>query len=218
MTDHITDDPFATETNADDPFAASEDIKTGGVYVPRPPVEILEGRLIVMVPRSFDKEAKVSDYLQEKGFPAVREEWTIDLVVLNGAPMEYTYRSKKDGTENEYEEKTMKVDTFPFLVPGFKVSWANIIGSLNKLASSPKPFGLGHIRGGYSAKEMRNGKTFDMFADEMKTWEDKVRTSPRSAGEKPRAKWHFVISDDAADRALALSWWNVAKAEGFRVS
>jgi hypothetical protein len=218
MTDHISDDPFAVETNADDPFAASEDVKSGGTFVPRPPVEMLEGRLIVLVPRSFDKEAKVSDYLQSKGFPAVREEWTTDLVILNGAPMEYTYRSKKEGTKDEFEEKTFSIDEFPALIPGFRVSWANIIGSLNKLSAGPKPFGLGRIRAGYSAKEMREGKTFEDFERELSAWEEKVKASPRSAGEKPKAKWHFVISDDAADRKLALEWWKVAQAEGFRVS
>lgn len=217
----VVDDPFATpatdEAAMDDPFATADDVKSSGVFVPRPPVEILENRLLVMVPRSFDKEAKVSDYLRSKGFPETREEWTIDLIVLDGGPMEYTYRSKVQGKENEFEDKTMSVDEFPFTVPGFRVSWANIIGSLNKLDASPRPFGVGRIKGGYSAKEMRNGRTFEEFAQELAAWEEKVKKSPRTAGEKPKAKWHFVIDESDDAMAKARAWWAVARAEGFKV-
>lgn len=219
----VLDDPFATpaadETVMDDPFASADDVKTsGGVFVPRPPIEVLADRLVVLVPRSFDKEAKVSDYLREKyNMAETREEWTIDLIVLDGGTMEYAYRSKVQGKENEFEDKTMTVSEFPFTVPNFKVSWGNIIGTLNKLADGPKPFGLGRVRAGYSAKEMRSGKTFADFAEEMQAWEDRVKKSPRTAGERPKAKWHFEIDESAPARAKAMEWWNVAKAEGFKV-
>ena len=217
MTDVIAD-PFAETAAVDedyDPFASPEDVKASGTFIPRPPIEALEGRTIVIVPRKFDEAAKVSDYLQSKGFPATREEWTVDLVVLNGGTLEYPYRSKIQGTESDYEDKTMTVTEFPFMVPGFKVSWANIIGTVNKLSVLSKPVGIGQIRAGYSAKEMRNGKTFADFAEELAKWELKVKENPRSAGERPKAKWHFVLSSDPQDRALALAWWNQAVSEGY---
>jgi hypothetical protein len=220
MTD-INEDPFATAATVDDgdPFATSEDVKSGGVFIPRPPVDLLAERLIVMVPRKFDPEAKVSDYLRrEYNLPEFREEWTIDLIVLDGGKLEYPYRSKVQGTEDEYEEKTMIVDEFPFTVPNFKVSWANIIGSLNKLAKSPRPFGLGRIRAGYSAADMRKGKTFEGFAAELAAWEEKVTKSPKTAGDRPKAKWHFVLDESPEAVAKARSWWAVAKAEGFKVT
>lgn len=214
-------DPFAAPAavyEEFDPFATSSDVKSNGVFVPRPPIESLAERLIVMVPRSFDAEAKVSEYLQAKGFPETREEWTIDLIVLDGGELSFEYRAKKENTEDEYEPKTMTVTEFPFEVPNFKVSWANMIGTLNKLSASPRPFGLGRIRAGYSAKDMRKGKTFEMFAAEMSEWEEKVRKNPRTAGERPKPKWHFVMDESPQALALARAWWTDAKARGFKVS
>lgn len=221
MTD-IHEDPFATSATTvdeDDPFATSEDVKSGGSFVPRPPIDVLAERLIVLVPRSFDAEAKVSEYLRrEYNLPEFREEWTIDLIVLDGGTMEYPYRSKVQGTESDYEEKTMTVDEFPFTVPNFKVSWANIIGSLNKLAKSPRPFGVGRIRAGYSAADMRKGKTFEDFAAELAAWETKVKADPRKAGDRPKAKWHFVLDESPEALVPARAWWSKARAEGFKIT
>ncbi len=222
MTENLAD-PFATPASVEDdfdPFATSDDVKTGsGVFIPRPPIDGLRDRLSVLVPRSFDKEAKVSDFLRrEYNLPEVREEWTIDLVVLDGGTLEYPYRSKVQGTENEYEDKTWTQDTFPFVVPNFKVSWANIIGTLNKLSASPRPFGLGRVRAGYSAADMRKGKTFAQFREEENAWIEKARKDPAKAGDKPKAKWHFELDESPEARKVALAWWNVAKTEGFKVS
>lgn len=219
MTD-VMDDPFAVDTDENDPFATKDDVKSNGVFVPRPPIDVIAERPIVLVPRSFDKEAKVSEYLRrEFNLPETREEWTIDLVILGTEPMEYEYRSKVQGTEDEFETKTMRIEEFPFVVPNFRVTWANIIGSLNKLSASPRPFGVGRIRGGYSAADMRKGKTFEQFAEELAAWEAKVQKNPKSAGDRPKPKWHFVIEDDNPETmALARAWWAKARAEGFRVN
>ena len=209
-------DPFAENEEDFDPFASPEDVKSSGVFVPRPPIDALEGRTLVIVPRSYDEKAPVSEYLQRTfNLPKEREEWKVDLIVLNGGKLEYTYRSKVQGTESEFEEKIMSVTEFPFMVPNFVISWANIIGTVNRLSKLPNPMGIGSIRGGYSAKEMRNGKTFDDFAAEVAAWEEKVKKNPRTAGDRPKAKWHFVLSTDPADRALAVAWWNQARSEGY---
>lgn len=210
-------DPFAAPTEdglIDDPFATVDEAKSaGGAFVPWPGIEAVADRLVVLVPRSQDKEAKVSEYLQRTySLPPTREEWKVDLIVLDGGDLKYTYRSKKEGTESEYEEKEFEVPAsdLPFLVPGWKVSWGNIMGVLNKLHGGPRPFALGRIRAGYSIKEMRLGKTFEGFKHEREAF----YASPRGKKE-PRAVWHFVVSDEAADRTLALAWWNEARANGF---
>lgn len=219
----VMDDPFAAPSGVDedfDPFATADDVKAGsGIFVPRPPIDELRDRLVVLVPRKFEEEAKVSDYLRQTyNLPEVREEWTIDLIVLDGGKLEYTYRSKVQGTENDYEEKTMTVTEFPFEVPNFKVSWSNIIGKLNKLADSPRPFGLGRIRAGYSAAEMRKGKTFADFRQEEDAWVTAATTDPLKAGARPKAKWHFELDESPEARKLAVAWWTDAKARGFKVN
>jgi hypothetical protein len=217
-------DPFA-ETTVDedfDPFANADDVKSGGVFVPWPGIDAVAGRLIVLVPRRFDKEAKVSDYLQKTyQLPATREEWTTDLVVLDGGDLSYTYQSKVDGSKDEYEEKTHEVAAadLPFLVPNWRVSWANMIGTLNGLAKLATPVGFGHIRAGYSAKEMRAGKTFEDFAAEEEAYYAAIAANPRQTKiDKPKPRWHFVLSKDPADKAKALAWWKAAAASGYKLT
>lgn len=217
-------DPFATPATMDDdfdPFATADDVKSGGgVFVPRPPIDALRDRLIVMVPRSFDAEAKVSDFLRKTyNLPETREEWTLDLIVLDGGTLEYPYRSKVQGTDDEFEDKTKVVSEFPFEVPNFKASWANIIGTLNKLSDSPKPFAAGRIRAGYSAAENRKRKDpFAEFRAEEDAWAERARKDPKKAGDAPKAKWHFELDASPEALALARAWWADAKTRGFKLN
>lgn len=215
----VMDDPFAVDVDESDPFATSEDVKSSGVFTPRPPVDALRDRLVVLVPRSFDKEAKVNDYLRKTyNLPETREQWTIDLIVLDGGTLEYEYQSKVQGTEDDFETKTNVVTELPFAVPNFRVTWANVIGSLNKLSASPRPFGVGRIRAGYNAADMRKGKTFEEFAAEETAWEEKAKKNPKTAGDRPKAKWHFVLDESPEAMALARAWWAKARTEGFRIN
>lgn len=221
-------DPFAATASAEDdefdPFATADDAKSGGPFVPWPAIEAVQERLVVLVPKTFDPEAKVSDYLQKTyQLPAVREEWRVDLVVLNGGDLAYTYRAKvdgKDGKADTFEEREHEVPAseLPYLIPGWRVSWANMIGVLNKVSKLHTPLALGYIKAGYSAKEMRAGKTFADFKAEEEAYYAAVAANPRAKIEKPRARWHFEISETAADKALALAWWRAAKADGYTLS
>lgn len=219
-------DPFATtgaaEDDPDDPFATADDVKSGGPFVPWPSVTDVAERLVVLVPRKYDEEAKVSEFLQKKyGYPAVRPEWRADLVVLDGGDLSYTYSAKKDGTENEYEDKTYEVAAadLPFLVPNWRITWANMLGTLTKLSKLSTPVGFGRIRAGYAAKEMRAGRTFEEFAAEQEAYYAAVKDNPRQTKLKePSPRWHFVLSENPADKALALAWWKAAKADGYSLS
>lgn len=212
MTQEQLKDPFAVDSPADyDPFASADEAAAGGNFVPWPGVEDVADRLIVLVPRRHNPEATVSQYLQDTyQLPPTREEWKVDLVVLDGAaPFEYTYMAKDGDT---FKEAKHVIETLPALIPGWKVVWGNIIGTLNKINEGPRPFALGRIRAGYSAKEMRNGKTFDQFAEELAAF----YKSPKGK-KQPKPVWHMVVSDDAADRAAGLAWYRQAVAEGFKI-
>lgn len=219
------EDPFAVDVDAlgdDDLFATAEDLKSASVqWTPRPSsAEDLAEKLIIFVPRKFEKDAKVSEYLREKyGLPETREQWTTDIVVLDGPiPWTFSYRGKENRDSTEYVEREHTVTEYPYTMAGFRITWANVIGALNKIQAGDKPFGLGRIRAGYTAKEMRSGKTFEDFAAEVAAWEEKVKTEGvRKAGEAPKARWHFDASHTPEDRKKALAWWAVAKAEGFQL-
>lgn len=206
-------DPFAVEDEYD-PFATADEAASGGVFVPWPGIEAVAERLVVLVPRKHDKEAEVSEYLQRTyNLPKTREEWRTDLVVLDGGtPFSYEYQAKKEGTENEFVTATHTFDALPALIPNWRVSWGNILGVLNKISDSPKPFALGRIRGGYGVKEMRAGKTFEQHAAEM----DAYYKAPKGKTQ-PKTVWHLVVSDHAQDRAVALAWWKAAHADGFKI-
>lgn len=228
MTADLTD-PFAATTTPDeldDPFATAEDAKAGGPYVPWPSrIDEISERLVVLVPRTFDPEAKVSAFMQQTyQLPATREEWRVDLVILDGGDLSYTYSSKVpgvDGKADTFEEKTHEVaaSELPFLIPNWRVVWANMIGTLNKTSKLKTPLALGRIRAGYSAKEMRAGKTFADFERERAAYYDAMQVNPRQTKLKePTPRWHFEISEAPADKALALAWWKAAREAGYTLS
>jgi hypothetical protein len=223
-------DPFAVEQESssqerqydgdmDAPFASPDEMVAGGEMVPFPPIDALSGRLVAVVPRKFDPAAPVSTYLQQTyNLAPTREEWRVDLAVLDGGELRYSYRSKTEGTEDDYEERehVVAADDLPFFVHNWRVTWANVIGRINKMPAH-RAMLLGRFRPGYSAKEMFAGRTFADFAAEMEAWEEKARVNPRAAGQAPRAKWHLDLTVSDADRALASEWWRQARAGGYTI-
>lgn len=217
MTDTTIRDPFAMEEEYD-PFATADEAASGGgPFTPWPKIEDVRGRLIVLVPRTFAAEAKVSEYAQRTyGMAPTQEQWKTDLAVLDGGRLEYTYRAKVDGVDGKadtFEETThvIEADELPALITGWRVTAGNVIGKLNKVAEGPRPFLLGRIQAGYSAKEMRAGKTFAEFEAEQEAF----YADPRK-NKQPKAVWHLVVSDEPGDRATALTWWKAAQAAGFK--
>lgn len=214
MTD-VTD-PFAEasfDNSAIDPFADPDEIGgSRGPFIPWPNVTDITGRLLAVFPKSFDGKAEVSKYMQDKfNAPAERPEWRVDLVVLDGeVPFSYEYRGKVEGSKDEYADMTYTVETLPFFVPNFRIVWANVIGTLNK--GHEKGALIGRIRPGYTAKEMRDGKTFADWQAEY----DAFIENPRK-NKEPRARWHFDLSRNADEKALAMNWYRTAYADGYRI-
>lgn len=217
------EDPFATNIGEDeDPFATAEDFKTsGGSWNPRPSsMEDMAGLLLVLVPKKFEKEAKVSEFLRKQyNMPETREQWTADVIVLDGpASWKFEYRGKKDRDSEEYVTLTHEVTEYPYEMRGFRIVAANMLGACNKIANGPKPMGIGRVKAGYTAAEMRKGKTFEQFAEERAAWEERVRKDGiRKAGDEPKARWHFDPSDAPEDRVKALAWWKKARAAGYEI-
>lgn len=209
MDENKIEDPFAVGTDEDDPFANADDARQGaGVFTPRPALEDLEGRLIVMVPRGLDREAKTPQTWVDKGAPPTREQYTVDLVVLDGGPLTYQYKDKVvEGNTTRVEEKEYTVDTLPFMWKGVWRTEGSIIGQLKKVDGTSKPMLLGVLRKGPQADDRKAGKTWQDIADAYAVW----RRNPR--GNPPKFSWFVDV--DSADRTLALEWWNAARAEGY---
>lgn len=209
MTQDIRD-PFAEQADDFDPFASADEATSGGPFIPWPSIEDVAERLVVMVPRTFDPAAPVSEYAQKTyGMKPTQEEWRVDLVVLDGGKLEYTYRAKEG---EEFKDATYVID-LPALIPGWRVSAGNIQGVLNKVSKLSTPLALGRIRAGYTRKQMDAGRTFEEFAAEREAF----YANPRGKTQ-PKPVWHLVISETPEDKALALAWYRAAVAEGFKIS
>lgn len=210
-------DPFADASFDDaavDPFADPDEVGgQRGPFIPWPNITDIKGRAVALFPKAFDGKAEVSKYMQEKfNAPSERPEWRVDMLIIDGAvPFSYEYRGKVEGSKDEYAEMTHTVEALPFFVPNFRVVWANIIGTLNK--GHDKGALVGRFLPGYTAKEMRDGKT---FAD----WQAEYDAFLAAPGKKkePAARWHFVLSPkDSPEKAVALDWYRKAYADGYRI-
>jgi hypothetical protein len=204
------EDPFAIAVNEEDPFATAEDLKSGASWTPSPKLEDIDGRLIVMVPRSLDKEAKTPDEWVAKGQPPTRELYTVDLIVLSGGPFSFEYKEKnKDGKGNvTVTEKVWEVTELPAMFTRYWVPQGSLIGQLKKAAASERPILCGYLRKGPQAKD-RGAKNFDTIAAEFEKW----KKNPR--GGMPDFSWQVDLNITPADVAARLAWWKKAHANGF---
>lgn len=213
MQDNETEDPFAVHTDEEDPFAASADVKSGP-FTPRPALEDLEGRLLVLVPRALDKEAKTPEEWVRKGAQPTREQYTVDMVVLDGGPLTYQYKDKvtKDGATT-VQMKEFEVPALPFMWAGVWRSEASIIGQLKRVDGTKKPMLLGVLRKGPQADDRKNGVTWQDIARLTAEW----RKNPR--GNAPSFSWFIDVEagETPGARTLAHDWWALAKASGYQL-
>lgn len=211
-------DPFAETVDEDDPFATAEDVKgASGPFVPRPYLADLAGRLVAMVPRSFEKEAKKRADRIEAGGKETEERYTVDMAVLDGGDLSFFYASKVEGKEDEYEQKehTIPAGEIPFTWLGVYRTEGNVIGQLKKIDGTARPVLLGRVRRGPQAPDKRKGVTADQIEKAWETYEGHLRAG-RTNAVKPKFSWFVdvdVVTD--ADRNLARQWLTAAKANGF---
>jgi hypothetical protein len=198
-------DPFTSAHEMDDPFATSSDFK-GGDFTPSPTLEGLKGRLIVMIPRSLDPNAKDPN---DPSGQKTREVFTVDLTVLDGGELRYHYNSKgnPEATDPKDREDTVKewvVDNIapdsPFTVRRFWVPQAGVIGKLKQAHANGRPY-LG-VPAMVPVKADRDkGKTGEQVEREVEAWITRGRQ-----GLRPRYSW--TLADPSPEqRAAALAWW-----------
>lgn len=216
MTNAIAD-PFATETNVGDPFATAEDTKGGGgSFTPTPFFDALAGRLIALIPRSFDKEAPKRADRVETGGATTEERYTVDMVVLDGGDLTYWYNKKVEGSEDRVPtEMTIPAADLPMLYTGVWRTEGNVIGRLKKIDGTARPILLGVVRRIPRAKAKGKGVTTEAVEAAYAAWEARGKNGPR-----PEFSWDVVPAASGspeadAHRALAGSWYAKARAEGF---
>ncbi len=194
-----TADPFTATGDMDDPFATSSDYR-GGDFTPSVPLENLQGRLVVMIPRKLDPNAA------DPNNPGkTREQYTVDLTVLTGGRLAYWYKQKADAERGTPEEmKEYVVDDVsaatPFSITGYWVPQGAIIGKLKQAHANGRPY-LG-VPAMIPVKADRDkGKTAAQVRAEVAAWIERGRQ-----GARPRYTW--VLDDPTPEqRAVAVQWW-----------
>lgn len=191
-------DPFTPAVDKDDPFATNSDFR--GDFTPSPTLEVLQGRLVVMIPRSLDPEAK------DPNNPGkTREVFTVDLTVLDGGPLEYTFKRKADPekgtpeTWEKYDAGNVTPDS-PFTVEGFWVPQGVLIGKLKKAHASGAPF-LGVVSMGPTKDQRDRGVTAAQVREAYASW-----VAAGKPGNSPKFAWSLE-DPDATRRAAAVAWW-----------
>lgn len=200
-------DPFGSEPDASDPFATPEEVRgNSGPFIPTPKLEDIAGRLVAMIPRKFEDDAPIPEDFRQKDGPTVRDRYTVDMFVLNGGELSYTYMGKVEGKENEREERTHTIpaDEVPAAFTNVWRVEASLIGQLRRIDGTQRPVLLGVVRRGPQAADRRKGVTFD----DVEAAHEKWTKNPK--GNHPKFSWQVDTDITPEQRAAALSWWKSA--------
>lgn len=197
--------PAGKRSDVDMPFATSSEIKTGGVWTPRVPFEDIEGRMVVMVPKSFDPKAR-------NPFPGgdpEREEFKVDLIVLDGEPFTYEYTERNpdypEKSQVERLDKEMSVESFPFTALSQSVAQGGLVGKLKPIFEDGRLF-MGVMSYAPYVADSKKGATIDSTRRIVQAWIDKGRK-----GTKPQYTWALDDRESVLTperRALAGAWWS----------
>jgi hypothetical protein len=199
-------DPFTGTADMADPFATSDTYR-GGDFTPSATLESLQGRLVAMFPRELDPNAK------DPNNPGkTREQYTVDLYVLDGGRLSYYYTQKgnpeaQDPADRQDQVKEYVVEdispTNPFHIASYWVPQGGVIGKLKKAHADGVPF-LG-IPTMVPVKADRGTKTNAQVKAEVDAWVARQRQ-----GARPRYSWSLE-APDAGRRQGAIQWWAAAK-------
>ena len=199
-------DPFnGVDVDQSDPFATGETVNAGGGnFRPTPGPEALNGRLVVYIPRSFRKDAKVPEsFAKFQG--ETREEWRADLYVLDRRDLTYTAnRTDQNGVKTQ-ETITIPAADMPAEFLDTFVPQAALIGQLRKVDGTAKPLLMGVLRRGPKAEQKKAGKTFADIEREYAAWMQAMGQGRKTT--EPGFSWQVDVDVTPDQKALALAWW-----------
>lgn len=206
--------PASTPVDMANPFAtqgqgAAAAPGGGGQWDPRVPFEIIEGRMVILVPKVFTKDASVPEAFNPKP-GETREEYRVDLVILDGGPLsyEYNFKASKDATP---EKKTMEVTVFPHVARGQTIAQGQLIRALKGAEKNGK-FLYGVMTRVAQLRDAGLYPTPEKLAEARKEWiallsSGKPATEPRftwGLDERPQALTPERVN-------LAAAWWETEK-------
>lgn len=204
-------------SDEEDPFAGEDEIGSG-LFIPKPSLEVLDGRFIVLVPRKYEEAVPIPEDFRQPGGPTERERVTADMVVFGPGGLEYDYfdkNDKTDGQDGSYKKWTIEDDAMPFMFTGVWRVEAAIVGPLKRLMGTRKPILSGIVRRGPLAKD-RGKENFESIEAARQAWIAAGKPE-RGPIKNPRFSWQIDIRISSDQAAQRLNWWNNAKANGYRL-
>jgi len=208
--------PVTTPVDMANPFATQQQAAAaapggGGQWDPRVPFGTIEGRMVIMVPKSYRDDAPVPEAFNPKDGD-VREEYRIDLVVLDGGPLSYEY-SFKASKDAEKEKKVMEVTEFPHVARGQTIAQGQLIRALKGAAKDGK-FIYGVMTKVAQLRDEKLYPTPEALAQARKDWIAAL-SAGRNDVVEPRYTWGLddrpaVLTSERIN--LAAAWWEKEKA------
>lgn len=172
----------------------------GGSFVPTPPMDVLVGRTLVYIPRTFDPAAR--DPFNDN---ATRKQWTADLYVIDGGELRFWHVKKgqngaPDETVEQIHEGTSPVT--PYVCDNIWVSQAAFVGKLSAVAEKRQLLVCTVTRGAQK-KQRDAGKTDEAVRAEFDAWVARGKTGP-----EVKFVWLPVdVSGEAMGRVQ--EWYNL---------
>lgn len=206
---HSPEKNLATIT---DPFGTASQVVTtsGATWDPRVPFDEIAGSTVVLVPRSFREDAP-----DPFNAGKVREEYRADLVVLDGTPFSFTYKSR-DSKDAEPTEKTFEVASLPATFRSQSIAQGQLIKLLKGIDKAPdKLFAVGVLLRVPQQRDLSAGFTIDSIEKSRTDYIEMVkRTGKTEPDTRQRSTWGLVdapqyMTAERWDRARA--WWETVK-------
>lgn len=192
--------------NTGNPFAKASDFGGSGDFTPTPPLDVLAGRTLVYIPRSFNPAAP--NPLGGTTNPT-RPQWTCDLYVLDGGKLSFWYKRKgnvnatpptADATVEWVQEDVSP--TSPFEAKGAYVSQTAFIKKIQGASDARQLLVGTPVRGAQKAQR-DNGQTDEQVRAEHAAW-----LARGKQGSEPKFVW---LLQDVEDMAPVMAWWEQAK-------
>lgn len=195
----------AMPVDQSNPFANPTDFG-GGAFTPTPTMDVLVGRTLVYIPRSFDPAAKDPFNVGQ-----TRKQWTADLYVIDGGELRFWYKQKGNlnavpPTQDTTVEQVVENVTpqTPYVCLGTWVSQAAFVPKLTGAADRGQILIGTPVRGAQKAQRDK-GATDESVRQDYAGWLARGKSGP-----EPKYLW---LLNDVTPEGMAnvQTWWAAHK-------
>lgn len=191
--------------NNTNPFAKASDFGGSGDFTPTPTMDVLVGRTLVYIPRSFNPAAPDPFNVGQ-----TRAQWTADLYVLDGGELRFWYKQRGDRNatpptpDTDVEHVSVVTPTEPYVAKGTWVSQSAFIKKLQG-ASDNRQFLVATPQRGAQKQQRDQGMTDADVRTAHANW-----IARGKQGAEPKFVWLLAdVSDEGMKNVY--TWYEAFK-------